>query len=239
MAALQLIAFDADDTLWHNEMFYIQAKSRLKSLLAPFGAPEDILHKLDEVEAENISLFGYGIKSFTLSMIEAAIQISSGQVSAEVIQQIIASGKEMLRAEMQPFPGVEATLAELSQKYPLMVITKGDLLDQEDKLARSGLSGYFKFVEIVSEKNPETYLKILNRLEIQPGQFLMVGNSIKSDILPILEIGGSAVYIPFESTWAYELQSTMPAGHSQLLQVERFDQLAGLIRNEFEQQTTA
>ena len=233
MAKLQLIAFDADDTLWHNETVYISAKTRLVTLLSPYANREFISGKLDEVEAGNISLFGYGIKSFTLSMVEAAIQVSAGRIPAEGIQEIISIGKEMLQAVMTPLPGVEATLAGLAEHYPLMVITKGDLLDQEEKLARSGLASYFRYVEIVSEKNRETYQRILSRYQIQPEAFLMIGNSLKSDILPILEIGGSAIYIPYESTWTYELQSTPAVDTRQLMQVERFDQVGELIRSQF------
>jgi putative hydrolase of the HAD superfamily len=199
-----VIAFDADDTLWENEIFYSQAKEWLGKLLAGYLDASALEAALEETEMSNIHHFGYGIKSFTLSMVETAIRASRGKVRADEILEIIEHSKAMLQRDPQHFERVAETLEVLSHDYDLMLITKGDLFEQENKIARSSLRPYFKFIEVVGSKTTETYRQIMSRYAIQPGEFLMVGNSLRSDILPVLEAGGQAVYVPYENTWAHE-----------------------------------
>ncbi len=200
----KIIAFDADDTLWHHERLYVITQNKFSQLLAPYHSAEWVKQKLYETEMRNLHRFGYGIKSFTLSMIETAIELTEGRIQGSQIQQIIDFSKEMLTASVEPLAHVEETLARLSTSYDLMIITKGDLFDQETKIARSGLAGYFKYIEIVSEKTEATYRAILGKHALAPRHFLIVGNSLKSDILPVVAIGGRAVYIPYHTTWAFE-----------------------------------
>lgn len=201
---LSMIALDADDTLWHNETHYLEANTKLKYLLKGYQSPEQIAQKLGEMETRNIRYYGYGIKSYTLSMIEAAIELTDGQISGSEIQKIIQLGQEMLGAEVSLFEHTEETLVRLAGHYDLMLITKGDLLEQGSKINRSGLKKYFRYVEIVQEKTAEDYQRLLDRYGVYPSRFLMVGNSLKSDILPVIAIGGRAVYIPYQHTWAHE-----------------------------------
>lgn len=233
MKTLDLIGFDADDTLWHTESLYRAAQDRLAGILAGFAPAETVQQTLDSIEAVNIRQFGYGIKSFVLSMIETAVRVSDERATGREIGDILAMGKEMLLHEIQPLEGVEGTLADLAGQYPLMVITKGDLLDQEEKLKRSGLAEYFRYIEIVSEKDPAAYQKILDRYGIAPERFLMVGNSLKSDILPVVQIGASAVYIPYEITWVHETQPGSELAQHHYEQLDRFNQLPGMVRENF------
>mgnify|MGYP000868650424 FL=1 len=205
MPEFDIIAFDADDTLWHNERMYAATEEKFVDLLAKYHDRESISERLFETEMRNMRSLGYGAKAFTLSMIETAIQLSSGQISADEIGQVLQSGRDILTAEVDLFPHVSETVPLLAQKHPLMLITKGDLLDQESKLARSGVADCFRHVEIISDKNAASYRRIFERYEIDASKFLMVGNSLKSDILPVLELGAHAVHIPFEITWAHEI----------------------------------
>ena len=198
------IGFDADDTLWHNETLYTMTQAKFRDLLTDYHEPEWIDRRLYETEIANLHRFGYGIKSFTLSMIETAIELTEGRVTGYEIQQIIDAAKEMLASPVELLPCVPETLAHLSKEYPLILITKGDLFDQEAKLARSGLSEFFTDVEILSEKNEPAYTQVLARHGIRPEQFLMIGNSVRSDILPIKALGGEAIHIPYSTTWAHE-----------------------------------
>ncbi len=198
------IAFDADDTLWHNENLYSLTQERFKRLLAPFQDAATIDQRLYATEMRNLAFFGYGVKGFTLSMIETAIEMTDGRIGAYEIRQIIDFARDMLRAPVELLPGVRETIASLSASYRLMIITKGDLFDQESKIARSGIADSFQHVEIVSEKTPGAYAAVMNRHGIEPRCFLMVGNSLKSDILPVVEVGGNAVYIPYRLTWDHE-----------------------------------
>jgi putative hydrolase of the HAD superfamily len=202
---IKTIAFDADDTLWHNETLYTGTQEKFAQLLAAYQDPAELDEKLYATEMRNLRFYGYGIKSFTLSMIETAIELSDGKIQGYEIQSIVDLAKEMLRAPVLPLKGVEEVLKKLTDKYQLLMITKGDLFDQETKIARSGLVDYFHGIEIVSEKSPEVYRKVLERYEVSPDQFLMVGNSLRSDILPVVEIGGQAVHIPYEVTWVHEV----------------------------------
>ncbi|MCR9250548.1 MAG: HAD family hydrolase [bacterium] len=207
MGKLEVIAFDADDTLWVNEPIFIKTRERLESFISPYVDINKLEKKVYETEIKNLRLFGYGIKGFMLSMIESVIELTDGRITGNEIQQAIDLGKEMLEHPVELMPGIEQVLETLKDDYRIMMITKGDLFDQESKIARSGLAEHFEIIEIVSEKNEETYLKVLKRNKIDPSNFLMIGNSPKSDILPICKIGGRAIHIPFHTTWEHELIS--------------------------------
>ena len=206
MTGLRTIAFDGDDTLWHNENLFELTQDAFRELLLSHVPDADISGRLHETEIRNLRLFGYGIKGFMLSMIETAIEVTDRRVPAADIEKIIDLGKSMLEHPVELLEGVESVLQMLRDRYELMLITKGDLFDQESKIARSGLAEQtFTRVEIVSEKDENTYQRILERYELEPAEFLMVGNSLRSDILPVAGIGGRAVYIPYHLTWAHEV----------------------------------
>lgn len=224
-----LIAFDADDTLWDNETFYQASIDAFVQILAPYGDNAQIRKWLDQTESHNIGSLGYGIKSFVLSMIETAIEVSGRTIPASSIQKIIDLGKGMLTAEMTPLEGVESTLKALYPAYPLMIITKGDLMDQEAKLQRSGLEKYFKSIEVVSEKTPETYRKILARHQAPPEQFMMIGNSLKSDIWPVIQLGGWAVHVPYANTWGREMEVEGDITSQQFFEVKHIAELPDLV----------
>ncbi len=204
LPALDLIAFDADDTLWHNERNYAEGYRQFAQLLAHYHAPEWVRARLEETEARNLQHFGYGIKSFALSMIETALELTEGRISGADIRALLEIAKKMLAAEIELFPAVSQIIQQLSARCRLMIITKGDLLDQETKISRSGLADYFQHVEIVSQKTPESYGKILKKYSVEPRRFMMIGNALRSDILPVLALGGNAVYIPCELSWEHE-----------------------------------
>ena len=199
-----VVAFDADDTLWHNESLYLATQAQFAKVLAPYLDGEDVGQYLYATETRNIPYFGYGIKSFTLSMIETAVALTQGRVRAADIQRIVALAKAMLDTPTELLDGVASVVARLADAYPLMLITKGDLLDQQRKLERSGLADYFTYVEIVSEKTEATYRTLLARYQLDAARFLMIGNSLKSDVLPVISIGGQAVHIPYHTTWEHE-----------------------------------
>lgn len=206
MENIKTIAFDADDTLWVNEPIFTDTRLKFEEILGRYISINETLEKeLYAVESRNLRLFGYGIKGFTLSMVESALELTDYQIHGKDIEKIILLGKEMLEHPVNVLPDVADVLDILENHFQLMIITKGDLWDQENKIARSGLIRYFEKVEIVSEKNPETYAEVLRRNGIETGEFLMVGNSVKSDILPIIELGAKAIHIPFHDTWAHEV----------------------------------
>jgi putative hydrolase of the HAD superfamily len=205
MQGIKVIAFDADDTLWVNETFFRAAELKFVDLMSEYAPKDEVLRILFDVEMENMPIYGYGIKAFMLSLIEAANLLSGFQTSGRQTNAIIEIGKEMLNKPVELLDGVEEVLKQLSGKYKLIVATKGDLLDQERKLKKSGLLKYFHHIEVMSDKNPESYQALLKHLDIQAEELLMVGNSLKSDILPVLEIGGWGVHIPFHTTWQHEV----------------------------------
>ncbi|HMO58627.1 MAG TPA: HAD family hydrolase [Roseiflexaceae bacterium] len=223
-----VIAFDADDTLWHNEPLFADTQAQFRELLAPYHDADYISRMLYDVEMRNLRLFGYGIKGFTLSMIETAIELTEGRISGHEIGRIIESARAMMQAPTRLLDDAQNVVATLGARYRLMLITKGDLFDQEAKLARSGLAEYFRHVEIVSEKTPITYRRILEQHAIAPEHFLMVGNSPRSDILPVLAIGGSAVYIPYHMLWLHE-QIDPPPPQAGLYELRRLAELPDLI----------
>lgn len=201
---LKVIAFDADDTLWVNEPYFRKAEEDFANLLLDYLPAHSIQKELFSTEITNLSLYGYGVKGFMLSMIETGLRISNQQLPPALIQEILRIGKEMLNRPVEIIDGVERLLADLQGKYRLVVATKGDLLDQERKLIKSGLLSYFHHTEIMSDKRPDDYAKLIRHLDILPDEFMMIGNSLKSDVIPVLELGGHAIHIPYHITWAHE-----------------------------------
>ncbi len=201
---VKVIAFDADDTLWVNETYFRNAEHTFASFLNSYETENKIHQELFKKEIDNLELYGYGVKGFTLSMIESALELSNFQISQKVLSDILDIGKEMLEKPIELLDGVEEVLQGLQDKYRLIVATKGDLLDQQRKLEKSGISHYFHHIEVMSEKKQTDYKKMLQRLDIDPSELLMIGNSLKSDVLPLIEIGASAIHIPFHTTWAHE-----------------------------------
>jgi putative hydrolase of the HAD superfamily len=199
-----VVALDADDTLWHNERLFTVTQEHFRALLSRYHDPDWIGRRLYETEVRNLRHFGYGIKGFVLSMIETAVELTEGRVSGAEVQRLIDLGRGMLEAPVELLEGVRETVEELAGPYRLVLLTKGDLFDQESKLARSGLGERFAAVEIVSEKDARTYAAVMARQRVEPGRFLMVGNSLRSDVLPVLEAGGAAVHIPYPTTWEHE-----------------------------------
>lgn len=226
---IEVIAFDADDTLWHNENIYRDTQSRIIEILARYHDADWIEQRMFETEVRNIEHYGYGFKGFTLSMIETAIELTEGQISGTEIGQMIEITREMVRAPVVLLEGVEETLEQLSFDHDLMLITKGDLFEQEAKIIRSGLAGRFSKIEIVRAKTPETYQSVTAKHRINPGRFVMIGNSLKSDILPVLEIGGRAVYIPYENTWAHEAVPEEELADKEFMRIPHINELPGLI----------
>lgn len=204
-SAVKVIGFDADDTLWVNETYFRETEERFAALLEDYETKNKIDQELFKMEMDNLDLYGYGIKGFMLSMIESALDLSNHRVSQETISKILNLGKKMIAHPVELLDGVEEVLKKLKDKYRLIVLTKGDLLDQERKLEKSGLSQYFHHVEVLSDKKENNYKNLLDHLNINVQEFLMIGNSLKSDVLPILNIGAKAVHIPFHTTWAHEM----------------------------------
>jgi len=204
MRNYKIIAFDADDTLWINEPFFEEAENRFCGLMEDYLSKQSLSQALFETQINNLDVYGYGIKGYILSMIETANKVSEGNVSSKITDKILAIGKDLLEKPVILLEGIEQTIQELHKEYKLIVATKGDLKDQHRKLHLSGLGGYFHHIEVMSEKAVPDYEKLLQRLDIEPEAFLMIGNSLKSDILPVLNIGGTAIHIPFHTTWAHE-----------------------------------
>jgi len=228
-AQFDLIALDADDTLWHNETMFSLTQAKFLELLAGEHSPELIERKLYETELRNLHNFGYGVKGFTLSMIETALELTERQVSGAIIQQIIDFAKAMVHAPVELLDHVAEVVPWLAERYSLMLLTKGDLFDQESKLARSGLAEHFRYVEIVSDKTATSYRALFDRYQIEPGRFLMVGNSLRSDILPVTALGGRAVYIPYHLTWAHETVTEQEAHSHQYVELEHIGDLPALL----------
>jgi putative hydrolase of the HAD superfamily len=201
---LKVIAFDADDTLWINETYFDETEQKFCGLMGDYLSHQGISKELFKIEIDNLKLYGYGIKGYILSMIEAAMKISNNTIPIEIIEKIIQYGKELLDKPIVLLDGVEETLEALKGKYKLVVATKGDLLDQRRKLHNSGLGHYFHHIEVMSDKQEIDYSDLIKRLEIPASEFFMIGNSLKSDVLPVLNIGGHAAHIPFHTTWAHE-----------------------------------
>ncbi|MEW9834525.1 HAD family hydrolase [Mesorhizobium marinum] len=225
---LTTIGFDADDTLWQNEQFYQATQARFLELLKDHAAPDDLQDRLLQVMLRNIKTYGFGIKSFTLSMVDAAIEVSDGRAPASVIKDILAAGREMAAHPVEILPHAGETLQALAGQYRLVLITKGDLVDQERKIAQSGLGGLFEAVEIVSDKNRATYERIFGRHGGGPAASMMIGNSLKSDVLPAIAAGSWGVYVPHDLTWAYE-HAEAPEDEARFRQVADLGDIPGLV----------
>ncbi len=225
------VALDADDTLWHNESIFHLTQDQYVGLLKDYGDPDHMRARLLEVEIRNLKLYGYGVKSFTLSMIETAIDLTRGAVPAKTIAEIIALGRAMLEHSVEPLPGVAETLAALKDAYKLVMVTKGDLMNQEQKLARSGLGDYFHAIEIVSEKDANTYRRVVARQGVAAEQTVMIGNSMKSDVLPALEAGLWGIHIPYAITWAHE-HAEPPSDSPRFAKLETIAELPGWLQRQ-------
>ncbi len=227
---IKAIAFDADDTLWVNEPYFQETEQKFCALLEGYMPRHTVSKELFRTEIDNLAPYGYGVKGFMLSMIETALRISEKTISLDIIEKIIQYGKELLEKPIELLDGVEDVLRQLKGKYRLVVATKGDLLDQERKLKKSKLEHYFHHIEIMSEKQEPDYLKLIRHLDIRPEELLMLGNSLKSDIMPVLAIGGHAIHVPYHTTWAHEhVEQTIE--HPNFRQVQTISEILPLLLN--------
>lgn len=222
--AIKVIAFDADDTLWINEPYFQETEHKFCALMEDFLPQHTAARELLQTEIKNLSLYGYGIKGFTLSMIETALTVSNKTIHVDAVEKIMALGKELLQKPIELLEGIEDVLLNLKERYRLVVATKGDLLDQERKLKASGLEHHFHHIEIMSEKGEADYRKLIKHLDIKPDEFLMVGNSLKSDVMPVLAIGGHAYHVPYHVTWAHE-QVEHTIEHSNFKQLVKINEV--------------
>ena len=224
-----LIAFDADDTLWENNALYLQTQARFKEILSAYTLTGAVQPYLEATESRNLQFFGYGVMSFILSLIEAAVDLTGGQVSAAHIHELVQWGKQMIAAEVKLYEDAEQTLAQVSGRYPLILITKGDLLHQQSKVENSGLGRYFREVHVVADKTPAIYASILEKYGVEPQRFLMVGDSMRSDILPVLELGANAIFVPNDQTWTHEHRPAPQGADGRYFEVERLGLLPALL----------
>lgn len=215
-STIKVIGFDADDTLWVNETYFRHAEEQFADLLDGFETKNKIDQELFKMEMKNLELYGYGIKGFVLSMIESALEISNNTISQATLIELLNLGKKMISHPVELLDGVVEVLEKLKEKYRLIVLTKGDLLDQERKIIKSGLSKYFYHVEVLSDKKEKNYLNLLDHLEIDVKEFLMIGNSLKSDVLPLINIGAEAAHVPFHTTWQHEEVTVKNEGNNYL-----------------------
>jgi putative hydrolase of the HAD superfamily len=227
--AIKIIGFDADDTLWVNEPHYQNTEKYFLDLLKGYATREEISSALFKTEIENLELYGYGAKGFILSMTETAIRISNRKVTAEEISKIIEMGKSLMDMPIEILEGVEQVLSQLKNRYKLIVVTKGDLLDQERKLRKSGLAHYFDHIEIVSDKKEKDYKTLISHLGIETKEFMMIGNSMKSDIFPVLDIGGYAIHVPYHTTWAHENAEVSPGERIQFKSVSKLSDVLKIL----------
>ena len=224
----KVIAFDADDTLWHNEPYFDEAQAKFCELFQNYASHQEILGLILNHQVKNLPLYGFGIKAFTLSMVESALELTNHQISGNVIEKILQIGKDLLQKPVELLPNVEEVLLELKGKYKLIVATKGDLKDQHRKLHDSGLGHYFHHIEVMSDKTDLDYTKMLGRLDIHPQDFMMIGNSLKSDVLPVLNIGGFGVHIPYHTTWEYE-KIDFEINHHNFKAIENIKEVLSLV----------
>jgi len=223
------VAFDADDTLWQNETFFRLTEERFAALLADHAAPDHLMERLIAAERRNLSHYGFGVKGFTLSMIETAIEVTESAVPARIIAEILSAGREMLETPIELLPQAREAVEALAGDFQVLLITKGDLLDQERKLAQSGLGELFHGVEIVSHKTPATYAAVFARHGERPDRAMMVGNSLASDVIPVIEAGGHGVHVPHGLTWALE-HAEPPEGHQRFHRLADLGDLPALVR---------
>lgn len=209
---IRLVGFDGDDTLWRSEDYYRAAQATFEEIVAGYVDLDDVHHRLYAVEKRNLALFGYGAKGMTLSMLEAAIAITAGRITATDLQRIVELGKTLLRHPVELMPGIREAVAAIAREHEVVLITKGDLFHQEAKVRESGLADLFPRIEIVSEKDPATYARVLSEFDLPASAFAMIGNSLRSDILPVLELGGWGVHMPYRVTWVHETEAVLPDG---------------------------
>jgi putative hydrolase of the HAD superfamily len=226
---IRIIGFDADDTLWHNESIFDRAQQRYRALLAKYHPAEEVNRVLFQTEMRNLPLYGYGVKGFMLSAAETAIELTEGAISAQEIRGIIGLGQEMLAHPVELLPGVAEIVPALARDYRLLLITKGDLHHQERKVAGSHLAPHFHAVEILSEKDGAAYERVLRRHGVAPAEFVMIGNSLRSDILPVLELGGAGVHVPYHITWQHEHVEEVPHHQPRFRKIDRLAELPPLL----------
>jgi len=230
MREIKVIAFDADDTLWVNEPLYKEMEHQFCDLLASYLPQESISEELFKIEMQNLALYGYGAKSFMLSMIETISKVAGPNANIQLVNKTIELGKQMLEQAIELIEGVEETLQQLNGDYTLVLATKGDLLDQERKLINSGLEKYFHHIEVMSDKKIKDYQKLLRHLDITPEKFLMIGNSLRSDVIPPLELGSYAIHVPFPTTWAYE-NVDQEIEHPKFHEVEKITEILNILKS--------
>lgn len=228
---LKIIGFDADDTLWVNETYYRETESEFVKLLVNFASEKKIMDSLYAMEIRNLPLYGYGAKGFMLSMTETALEVSGNQLPSKIIGEIIDLGKALLNKPVILLDGVSEVLQQLKGRYPIILATKGDLLDQERKLRKSGLDSCFHHIEIMSDKSEKNYRKLLTRLSVKPEEFMMIGNSLKSDILPLLKLGAWGVHVPYHTTWIHEKTNEDPKQWERFLSLKKLSELPHLLNN--------
>ena len=229
-STVDVVAFDADDTLWHNEPVFVEAKNRFCELLQRYHSAEWIDERLYETEMRNLEHYGYGIKSFTLSMIETAVELTEGRINGNEIHHIIELAKDMLRSPIRLLDHVEDTVRSLAGSYRLVVVTKGDLFDQESKIARSGLGDHFDHVEIVSTKTPASYAAVTEKLAVNPSRCVMIGDSLRSEVLPVVEVGGHAIHVPYQTSWEHEHVPPDVAARYRFLRAESIREVPELLQ---------
>lgn len=226
----KIIGFDADDTLWINEPYFFETKKQFFELISNFQTPNIISKEFFNIETQNIKLYGYGAKAFMLSLIETAISVSNYKVSSSTIDKIIKLGKDLLEKPVVLLEGVEEVLKNLyNQEIKLIIATKGDLLDQERKLAKSNIKKYFHHIEVMSDKKEADYLRLLSHLDIEPENFMMIGNSLKSDIIPVLNIGGCGVHVPYHTTWEHEIVNK-PEKQNNFIEISNIHEIMGVLQ---------
>ena len=230
---IRVVGFDGDDTLWHSEGFYQSAHAEFEAIVGRYVDLGDVrVHdQLLETERRNIRLFGYGAKGMTLSMVETAIAISGERISARDVHRLLDMGKEILAHPVELLPGIRAAVEAVAAEFAIVLITKGDLFHQEAKVARCGLAQLFQRIEIVSEKDARTYARVLGEFKLQPAQFAMVGNSLRSDIEPVVELGGWGVYMPYHVTWAHEAETSFAEDNKRLQRVAAAEQIPSALRH--------
>jgi putative hydrolase of the HAD superfamily len=226
---ISLIGLDGDDTLWHSESYFAVTEEALADLLGPYANGHDLRARMLDTERRNLRLFGYGVKGFTLSMIETAIELSAASIPAAEIQAIIDHGKALLDHPIELLDGVDEVIDQLGDQHRLVIITKGDLFHQESKVAASGLADRVTGIEIVAEKDEATYRRILDRYRVAPSEFLMIGNSVRSDVLPVIELGGHAAHVPYHVTWELEVVDPPELHHERFWPLESIRALPALI----------
>jgi putative hydrolase of the HAD superfamily len=228
---LQLIGFDGDDTLWRSEDYYRDAQHRFERIVGGYVDLDDVHDRLYAIEKRNLALFGYGVKGMTLSMVEAAVAITDARICAQDLHRIVELGKSLLQHPVELLPGIREAVTDIARERPVVLITKGDLFHQEAKVRDSGLSDLFRRIEIVSEKDTATYTRLLAEFDMPPEQFAMIGNSLRSDIVPVLELGGCGVHMPYHMTWTHETETAPPSALDRLRSVREPAELPAAIRS--------